>query len=247
MIVLSLLHALEGYTHDNWVYKNINVNFSRLYYVIDGEAYYEENGKKTRLKKGHLYLTPTRKTFSLYDNPSNKMLHTFAHVITMPAVTQFIEIEVKPNTPLCDAVELYRKYIQSDTKVLTPVIQFVLSCLDLDNTEKNPIAVKIKQRIDDFPTFEMDMNTLCKEVGYSREHITRAFTEEFRMTPKQYFFLRRINEGLRLLMEGKSVTETSDVLCYSSPFAFSKAFKQHFGLSPENYLKTIKPLQNVCP
>ncbi|MBO5224749.1 MAG: helix-turn-helix transcriptional regulator [Clostridia bacterium] len=247
MIVLSLLHALEGYTHDNWVYKDINVNFSRLYYVIDGEAYYEENGKTTRLKKGHLYLTPIKKTFTLYDNPSNKMLHTFSHIITMPAVSAFTEIEVKPNTPLFDAVCLYRKYINADQQVLTPVIQFVLSCLNLSNTEKNPIATKIKQRIDDFATFDTNMSTLCKDLGYSREYLTRAFTEEFRMTPKQYLFLRKINEGLRLLCEGKSVTETSDILCYSSPFAFSKAFKQHFGLSPENYLKTIQPLQNVCP
>lgn len=247
MIVLSLLHALEGYTHDNWVYNNINVNFSRLYYVIDGEAYYEENGKKTRLKKGHLYLTPIKKTFSLYDNPNDKMLHTFSHIITMPAVSAFTEIEVKPDTPLFDAITLYRKYITSDTQVLTPVIQFVLSCIDSSNTVTNPIAVKIKEHIDALPSFDFDMTSLSRSLGYTREYLTRTFSEEFRITPKQYFFIRRITKGFNLLLSGKSVTEVADALSYSSPFAFSKAFKQHYGLSPENYLKTIQPLQNVCP
>jgi AraC-like DNA-binding protein len=243
MIVLSLLHALEGYTHDNWIYKDISVNFSRLYFVIDGEAYYEENGQKHRFKKNHLYLTPVKKTFSLYDNPQNKMLHTFSHVITMPAVAEFTEIDIVPNTPLYDAVMLYRKYIHADYSVLIPVIQFVLSCIDVNSAKSNSLAVKIKEHIDNLPTFELDMNLLCDALGYTRDHTTRVFLDEYHITPKQYFFAKRMNNGLSSLLKGKSVTETADDLCYSSPYAFSKAFKQHFGLSPENYIKTIQPFQ----
>ena len=58
MIVQNLFQSNESYTHENWVYRNVSVALSRLYYIIDGEAYCEENGKKTRLKKGYLYLTP---------------------------------------------------------------------------------------------------------------------------------------------------------------------------------------------
>ncbi len=241
MIVLSLLHSSEGYTHNNWVYDNINVNFSRLYYVTGGEAYYVENGKKTKFKKGFLYLTPVKKNFSLYDNPNNKMLHTYAHITTIPAVSQFVEIEVKPNTPLFDAVMLYRKYIHADPKILTPVIQFVLACINSATTETNPIALKIKEYIDDLTSFELSMAKLSNYMGYSREYLTRAFSNEYRITPKQYLLIMRINKGLNYLLEGKSVTEVADLLSYSSPFAFSKSFKQHFGLSPENYLKTIQP------
>ena len=43
--------ASESYTHKNWVYKNVFSGFSRMYYVIDGVAFYEEEGKKTELKK----------------------------------------------------------------------------------------------------------------------------------------------------------------------------------------------------
>lgn len=247
MKVLNLLHANESYTHDNWVYTDVNVSFSRLYYVLDGEAYYVENDKRHRLKKNHLYLTPVKKPFSLYNNPNDKMLHTFSHVVTAPAVTEFMEIEVKKNTLLEDATQLYRKYVKSDAKTLVPVIQFLLSCIDVSSSQSNPIAEKIRDYIDALPSYVFNMDMLSKDLGYTREYLTRTFSDEYHLSPKQYFISKRINKGLDGLLSGKSVKEVADLLSYSTPFAFSKAFKQHFGLSPENYLKSICPLQTVCP
>ena len=54
MIVQNILLSAESYTHSNWVYRDVYVGFSRLYYAIDGEAYYEECGKRVRFQKGHL-------------------------------------------------------------------------------------------------------------------------------------------------------------------------------------------------
>ena len=73
MIINNLLLASESYTHTNWEFHNVNVRFSRLYYIIDGEAYYKENGQTVRFKKGHLYLTPVYTPFDLYENPSDKL------------------------------------------------------------------------------------------------------------------------------------------------------------------------------
>ena len=128
MIVKDYFENKETYTHDNWVYKDVSVGFSRLYYIVDGEAYYEENGKKVRLKKGFLYLTPVKTPFGLSENPSDKLLHTYAHVYTVPAVTEFTEIEVTEGTPLCDAVAMWRKYIGTEDRELAiSLIQLVLS------------------------------------------------------------------------------------------------------------------------
>ena len=48
MILKQILLSDESYTTPNWVFKNVNVGFSRLYYILDGEAYYKENGKAVR-------------------------------------------------------------------------------------------------------------------------------------------------------------------------------------------------------
>lgn len=238
MTLQSLFGANESYTHENWEYRDVYVGFSRLYYILDGEGYYEENGKATRFKKGYLYLTPVKRKFSLYDNPKDQLLHTYSHIFTTPAVNRFTEIEVKPGTLLADAVALYRKYIHADDATLSPVIQLLLSCMEQAPTGRT-VAEKTKLYLDALTDFSLDMATLSHAVGYSREHITRSFLATYHITPKHYFEQGRMNAALRRLMDGKKVFEVAEEMHFSSPYAFSKAFKRHFGLSPKEYLATL--------
>lgn len=64
-----------------------------------------------RFKKGHLYLTPVKKKFSLYDDPQDQLLHTCSHVFTTPPVSHFTEIEVVEGSLLADAVGYSREHI----------------------------------------------------------------------------------------------------------------------------------------
>ena len=241
MIIKELLLASESYTHQNWIYKDINVGFSRLYYIIDGEAYYEGNGKTVRFKKGHLYLTPIRHPFTIYENPENKLFHTYAHITTLPAVTRFTEIEVKEGTPLADAVALWRKYATcKDFELISNVIQFLLSQIPDGYCEKNSVVQQTKQYIDTLKSSKLDMAELSDALGYSREHITRMFHTVYRTTPTQYFNSRRMNLAVEKLSNGEKIKEVADQLGFETPYSFSKSFKKHFGASPMRYLKELK-------
>ncbi|MBQ8356873.1 MAG: helix-turn-helix transcriptional regulator [Clostridia bacterium] len=241
MLIQNVILSDESYTHDNWVYKDVFVGFSRLYYIIDGIAFYEEKGRKYLLKKGHIYLTPVKKAFTLYEDPQNKLLHTYAHIITTPAVNTFTEIEVRPDTPLYDAVILWRKYARSKDKVLIKnVLSFVLSCLEKECAQENIVAKQVKDHIDGQAELSLDMRALSTALGYSREHMTRSFLTAYGTTPKQYFNLQRMNAALEKLMAGCKIGQIAEELHYASLYSFSKAFKNHFGLSPANYLRTLK-------
>ncbi|MBQ8731625.1 MAG: helix-turn-helix domain-containing protein [Oscillospiraceae bacterium] len=240
MVVQNLIVGSESYTHSNWVYRDVNVGFSRLYYILDGEAYYEENGKRVRLKKNHLYLTPVRHPFTLTENPDDKLLHTFAHITTVPAVQHFVEMEVKSGTPLADGVALWRKYIYSgNLELMAYTVQFVLSCMDRELFKEASVPEKIRNYIDHYEGFDFNMVQLSRELGYSREYMTRSFYGAYRITPRQYFDQRKMDIALQKLRDGESVGETAEYLNYSSPYAFSKAFKRHFGLSPTKYILTL--------
>lgn len=246
MIIQNLLWFNESYTHDNWVYKDVCVGFSRLYYILDGEGYYEENGKAIRFKKHHLYLTPVKKPFTLYENPENKLLHTYSHIITVPPVTALTEIEVTEGTPLADAVALWRKYIPSgDAELITHTISFLLSCLPKALTPNDRLAKKTRDMLDRFEAKMPNMDTISRKLGYTREHITRNFLNVYHTTPKKYYNQRRMNLALEKLMGGAKVKNVAEELGFSTPYAFSKAFKAHFGLSPEKYVTSLnKEIQN---
>lgn len=240
MMIQNLILSNESYTHENWIYRDVFVGFSRLYYVIDGTAYYEENGQTRLLKKGHLYLTPVKKAFTLYEDPKNKLLHTYAHIVTLPAVGRFAEIEVKSGTPLADAVSLWRKYAGcGDKELIVKILSFLLSCMEKDFSQENTVAKRTKDLLDQRIDFALDMHALSKAVGYSREHLTRSFLTAYGTTPKQYLHLQRMNTALENLMSGQKVGAVAEALQYANPYAFSKAFKKHFGLSPEIYIKTL--------
>ena len=215
-----------------------------MYYIIDGTAFYEEGGKKIKLKKNHLYFTPVKKLFDLYDDPSDQLFHTYAHITTSPPIMELTEIEVRKDTPLYDAVALWRKYIHSDDfELLTSMIDLVLSLTNLQTKRKSSLAEKTQSYIDSLRDYSFDMHRLCKELGYSREHIIRDFSAAYGITPKKYFTARRMNAGLEHVVSGKSVKETSILLNFSSPYTFSKSFKNHFGMSPEKYLLFLEEAQ----
>jgi AraC-like DNA-binding protein len=244
MLVQNLLLADESYTHANWLYRDVNVGFSRMYYIIDGEAYYEENGKKLRFQKDHLYLTPVKKNFTLSENPQNKLLHTYVHITTLPTVDHLIEIPVHPKTPLADGIALWRKYAKSnDTELILSIVQFFLSQLGQQKKKNTNVADTVKFHLDSLSDYSFDMHRLCKELGYSREYLTRKFSETYHVTPKQYFNRWRMEMALSQLRRGIRIHIVAGILGFSTPYAFSKAFKLHFGLSPEKYLQTLEPCE----
>ena len=241
MNINNLLLASESYTHTNWEFHNVNVRFSRLYYIIDGEAYYKENGQAVRFKKGHLYLTPVNTPFDLYENPDDKLLHTYVHIITLPEVTHFTEIRVDEGTPLADAVALWRKYARSeDYELITNIIQFLLSRISSDLLSGNTVAEKIKQYIDSLDSNTLSTKAMCHALGYTREHITRAFYSMYKTTPKRYFSARLMNLAVEKLYNGETIQSVAESMNYATSASFSKAFKKHFGSSPMQYVNALK-------
>ena len=241
MIIKQLLLASESYTHKNWEFHNVNVRFSRLYYIIDGEAYYKENGHSVRFKKGHLYLTPVNTPFDLYENADDKLLHTYVHIITLPEVSRFTEIEVKDNTPLSDAVSLWRKYARSENyELISNIIAFLLSQISDNFPIESTVAERIKQYLDDLEDNELNTKAMSHTLGYSREHITRAFSSMYKVTPMRYFNARRMNAAVEKLYRGETVQSVAEQLNYATAAAFSKAFKNHFGSSPVRYVNALK-------
>jgi AraC-like DNA-binding protein len=245
MFTVQLQEFNEGYTHENWLYKNIYTNYSRIYYVIDGQGFCRFKGKTFLLKHNHLYFFPARTPFDLFENAQDKLLHTYIHACTNPAIDTILELDVAKDVFLQDSVALIRKYIPTQNfKIVGGILDMILSYVFSEHQEQHPIAVQTKNYIDSHLTEKISLDSLCENVRYSKSQLNRLFLGEYKTTPMKYYNDKRLDFAVKLLLDGKKIENICTLLSFATPAAFCKSFKQKYGLSPKKYADTIRVLAN---
>ena len=249
MKTINISLASEGYTHKNWFYKNIFINFSMIYYIIDGTAYYSDENGTILLKKNHLYIFPARKMFTLYDDSQNQLYHTFIHAITLPSVNSLVEVNVQDDCFLRDTIALLRKYLNSFNKqfvsnILDLILAYVFADIPINTHPKNIIAIEAKRYIDEKIENKINLDDLSKQFSYSKTQLNRLFKKYYNKAPIEYYNDKRLELSIKYLLEGKSSADISAMLNYTSPAAFCNAFKLKYGLSPNRYVEILQKEPN---
>lgn len=71
-----------------------------------------------------------------------------------------------------------------------------------------------------------------RQFGYTYHYICKLFRDTYGISPGAYLFSKRMDHAAHCLSRGNSISEVSNILGYSSPYNFSRAFKKHFGYPP---------------
>jgi AraC-like DNA-binding protein len=83
--------------------------------------------------------------------------------------------------------------------------------------------------------------SLAAHVGMSERAFRNAFQSVMDWSPKRYFDRLRLEKAAEILRQNRySIGEIADQLGYSSPFHFSRAFRELFGLPPSTYAAVIR-------
>lgn len=98
------------------------------------------------------------------------------------------------------------------------------------------IEVQMKHFIDAGQGLSSSLDDLARQFNYSKYHLERRFKARYGTTPMAYRNKKRLELAKELLKQ-ESVSRVSEKLGFSSIYAFSRAFKNHFGFSP-NKIKT---------
>jgi len=77
-------------------------------------------------------------------------------------------------------------------------------------------------------------------VNLDRRYLTRLFKDRVGMTISDYLIKTRLKHAARLLAEGHSVARAGNLVGYHDPFNFSKMFKKIYGISPSEFRKHPK-------
>lgn len=89
----------------------------------------------------------------------------------------------------------------------------------------------------------LKISELADRIGISRSYLSTCFKRVMGCSPQEYIMNLRMEKG-RLLIRttGLPIGEVADLVGYKDPLAFSRIFKQYFGLSPMAYRSSSEEL-----
>ncbi len=103
----------------------------------------------------------------------------------------------------------------------------------------NEIDESIRQHHDE----SLTLRFLSRKLGYSEFHTTRKFKEISGMQFREYLRLRRLAFALKEVRDGEnSFLDIAFDYGFSSHEAFTRAFKNSYGVTPSEYRKKPKPV-----
>ena len=76
---------------------------------------------------------------------------------------------------------------------------------------------------------------LAHQVGVSSRTLARLFSEDLGISVARWQQEARLQASLPWLAQGRGILEIATDLGYTSPSAFSAAFRKYFGIAPSTY------------
>lgn len=121
-----------------------------------------------------------------------------------------------------EAAAVYKKRIPDKDELVYEIVNYI---------EHNVLRIK-------------SLTDISKYLGFSYSYTSQIFNSVMNLSLNDYYQKKRFDEAIKLLKNGLSVTQVSEILGFISVNSFSRAFKSRFNASPKNYLKITKGIKN---
>ena len=107
-------------------------------------------------------------------------------------------------------------------------------------TSNDALCYKMMNYIDTHIYSMKKLEELSDVMGYSYGYLSALYKKTTSNTLADYYRRKKLEIARLLVLEKQmKMGEIAEMLNYASVYAFSKAFKNKFGVSPENYSKKI--------
>lgn len=224
-----------------------------LEYVVEGSGTLEINGQTLYPQKGDIFFLTEgsrHKYYSEKDNPWHKYFVSFCG----PVAEALVENYVPRETYLFKNCFLEREFskifeIAFDgddeekihSKISSELFKIFNFIYDRRRAESEDLADKIKRSIDDHIADGFNLEKLCADMNYSKNHLINIFSQKFGITPYQYYKNSRIKLAREYLTNSQmTIGEISVALCFSDQQYFSQSFKKEIGCSPKKYREMMR-------
>ncbi len=123
--------------------------------------------------------------------------------------------------------------------LLSSMIQENQNKRNIEHKKDYPQQVYIEYAIDYIAHHISDnlkVSDIAAYIGIDRSYLTKNFKKILGISPQQHILNIKMSKAAALLQQGSlPIKQISDMVGYQNALAFSKVFKQHFGMSPSAY------------
>ena len=226
-----------------------------LIYVTDGIFNTKINDITHRLKKGAVVIFPPKFKFHYWGAPPSKYL--CAHFTGSYAEDLLKDLGFPSEQPYAQDGEFLPKIVDLFDKMIeqsltnAPFLKQSLACLleeilltiatsKARNSGYRTLKSSIKYIHANY-TEKIEIPHLAKLEGLSNSRYIVVFSKEMGKTPREYILDLRLARACDLLLStDMEINQVGASSGYKDQYFFSKIFKKHMGISPQEYRKTHK-------
>ena len=229
-------------------------------FVLSGEEVYRIDGRARAVKPGRFLLVEAGTEFEVSTPRPDETVGLCVYLGVAPGASPERAplcrvIEGSAAEPLAPLLSRYARLLaarpeagpQLAAKIVHQVeagaedyLSTFASRLERLSSLKRSTRIETLQRIERARAFIHDrrdcpltLDAIAAEAALSRFHLSRSFAEVHGLPPLAYHRRLRLEGAARLLKEGAaSPTELSERLGYGSLSAFTRAFRQAYGMPP---------------
>ncbi len=215
--------------------------YSRIYYVLEADAYYEDEYESVLLKPGHLYFLPTSIPYRAWRRLKGSFSCVYLHVLFFSFnVSRLTEIPVEPDSALMLYLKTLQKSMHEERLDMLYTLSGAMTDLIKDRPEVVPttsMMTQVLEYINMHMHEDITVEQLSHLTDYHPNYFIRLFREESGLPPHQFILKTRLQRARMLLRHNMSVAEVAQEVGYSDAASFARVFRMYYGITPRQYAK----------
>ena len=210
-----------------------------LSFCIDGQITYTIDGKKVVSDRTKVVILPKGRSYSLHGDKTGRfpVINFDCLNLTCSEILSFTVLNPAAYIKDYEKMKALSLFDGNRAEIMS-IFYGILHRITLDNTSKGRLAPAINLIEKDFGNPKLTNTVLARECNISEIYFRKIFTEEYKLSPKQYLIEVRINKAKQLLTDGfLKINAVASQCGFTNQYHFPRIFKEKTGFTPTEYSK----------